>query len=105
MKPKYIVSLYFSYVANSGGVIDFAENLTQGMLRLQPRQAVVLRPVAVAGERIRRLLRFVAEFWVALRFWRTPAVALFPNYFFIPLPGGRLKSVVVVHDLMFKHYP
>jgi len=32
-------------------------------------------------------------------------VLLFPNYFCLPLPWARSKTVVVVHDIMFKHYP
>ncbi len=98
--------MYFSYVSNSGGVLDVARNLVDGFARCYPGEFFVLYPSArVRQPKLRTLLRFLSDLWVGVRYARHDTVALFPNYFCIPLPFARLKSVVVVHDLMFRHFP
>jgi glycosyltransferase involved in cell wall biosynthesis len=105
VSSKLIVSLYFSYVSKSGGVIDFAENLVRALLRQDPG-VVVLRPSSrIKHEKSRTLLRFLAEAWVSVARWGSKQSVLFPNYFFVPIPWRRSLNVVVVHDLMFRHYP
>lgn len=106
MAHRFFVSLYFSYVSHSGGVIDVARNLIKGFNTVCKGQFFVLQPSpAVTNTRLRTALRFAADLAVGLRYYFSPTVALFPNYFCIPMPFARLKSVVVVHDLMFKHFP
>lgn len=106
MKRHIIVSLNFSYVSHSGGVIDFANNLVQALLKIAPGKIDVIQPSPrPKNAKIRTGLRFLTEFFVSLRYWGRDVTILYPNYFFVPLPFSRNKSVVVVHDLMFKHYP
>lgn len=106
MKRNIIVSLNFSYVSHSGGVIDFANNLVEALLKLSPGLVEVVQPCPhPKNAKIRTGLRFLSELWVALRYWQRNVTVLYPNYFFVPLPFSRSRSVVVVHDLMFKHYP
>jgi len=73
------------------------------------RDVKVLSPSAAiqggkAGKRS-TLIRFFADIWLGFRHFFSPVVLLFPNYFCLPLPGARSKTVVVVHDIMFKHFP
>ena len=106
MPKRFFVTLYFSYVSNSGGVIDVARNLLDGFERRYPGEFFVLQPSdRVRSPKVRTLLRFLCDLWVGVRYYFHDTVALFPNYFCIPMPFARLKSVVVVHDLMFKHFP
>lgn len=101
-----IFSLYFSYVSHSGGVIDFAENLLSRLAPRYPAALRVLRPSpSIKAGKVRTLLRFLADMAVAFRYWGSKVSVLYPNYFFLPLPFARSRSIVVVHDLMFKHYP
>jgi glycosyltransferase involved in cell wall biosynthesis len=55
--------------------------------------------------KLRTLMRYAADFLVSFRFYFTKTVMLFPNFLCLPLPFSRTKNVVVVHDLLFKHYP
>lgn len=104
--PKIIFSMYFSYVAHSGGVIDVARNVIAGLQRRAPDSYTVKEPSrSVSNNRLRTLMRFLADIWIGFRYWRQPVTLLFPNYFCLPLPGARSRTVVVVHDIMFKHYP
>lgn len=106
MSKRFFVTMYFSYVSNSGGVIDVARNLLDGFGRRYPGDFFVLHPSdGVRAPKARTLLRFLCDMWVGVRYYFCNTVALFPNYFCIPMPFARLKSVVVVHDLMFKHFP
>ena len=106
MSKRFFVTMYFSYVSNSGGVIDVARNLLDGFSRRYSGEFFVLYPSdRVRAPKVRTLLRFLCDLWVGARYAFRDTVALFPNYFCIPVPFARLKSVVVVHDLMFKHFP
>lgn len=106
MPKRFFVTMYFAYVSNSGGVMDVARNLLDGFERRYPGEFFVLRPSdGVRAPKVRTLLRFLCDLWVGVRYAFRDTVALFPNYFCIPMPFARLKSVVVVHDLMFKHFP
>lgn len=103
---RLIVSMYFSYVSHSGGVIDVARNVLVGLQRIIPRGYEVKEPSSIIKQgKLRTLMRFFADAWLGLRYWRSDVTLLFPNYFCLPLPGARSKMVVVVHDIMFKHYP
>jgi len=103
---RIIISMYFSYVAHSGGVIDVARNVLAGLKATNASGYTVREPSArVTQHKIRTLLRFLADSWLGLRYYFKPVVLLFPNYFCLPLPGARCRTVVVVHDIMFKHYP
>lgn len=107
MTPRQIIiSMYFSYVAHSGGVIDVARNVLAGLKAAGAAGYVVLEPSSsITHGKLRTLLRFVADIWLGVRHYFSPVVLLYPNYFCLPLPGARCRSVVVVHDIMFKHYP
>lgn len=103
---QIIISMYFSYVAHSGGVIDVARNVLAGLKAASAYGYTVREPYAfVTRSKMRTLLRFLADIWLGLRYYFSPVVLLFPNYFCLPLPGARCRTVVVVHDIMFKHYP
>ena len=103
--PELVVSLNFTHVARAGGVIDFGLNLVQAMKAVASRNVTVVTPRRRKGRIAQVLLRYVSELVLEVRYWRHPAVALFPNYFIFPLPGSKLRRVVVVHDLQFKHFP
>ena len=103
--PELVVSLNFASVARAGGVKDFADNLLAAMVPVVGARLTVVRPSAVSTRLGQTAMRYFGELLLELRYWRRPAVALFPNYFIIPLPFSRLRRVVVVHDLQFKHYP
>lgn len=106
LSRQIIFSMYFSYVAHSGGVIDVARNVLAGLKALGASGYRVLEPSpAVRNGKLRTLLRFLADMWLSLRYYFSPVVVFYPNYFCTPLPGARARSVVVVHDIMFKHYP
>lgn len=106
MHPRFIVSLYFSYVSHSGGVIDVAKNLIAGLSKTHPNDFLVLRPAfEIKNKKFRTLMRYAADFLVSFRFYFSKTVVLFPNFLCLPLPFSRAKNVVVVHDLLFKHYP
>lgn len=101
-----IFSMYFSYVAHSGGVIDVARNVLAGFKAAGVTGYRVLEPSSsIHNSKLRTLLRFLCDMWLSVRFYFSPVVLLYPNYFCTPLPGARSRSVVVVHDIMFKHYP
>lgn len=103
---KLIISMYFSYVSHSGGVIDVARNILDGLRRIAPGRYEVREPSQTfRSSRLRTLLRFLGDIWLSVRYWRSDVTLLFPNYFCLPLPGARSKTIVVVHDIMFKHYP
>lgn len=112
MKPaKVIISMYFSAAHNSGGgVFDVARNVIAGLSAAgKGREIEVLSPSAAiqggkAGKRS-TLTRFAADILLGFRYFFSPVVLLFPNYFCLPIPGARSKTVVVVHDIMFKHFP
>lgn len=103
--PKVVVSMYFSYVA-LGGVIEVARNVIAGLAAVAPSRFVVkeINPKH-RRTKVGSLLRYVADIWLGLRHWRSNVVLLFPNYFCLPIPLARSRTVVVVHDIMFKHYP
>lgn len=103
--PEFVLSMNFAHVPKSGGVIDFAENLSIAMKPMLGERLTVCRPRHRKGRKTQVLARFLSEIALELRYWRTPAVALFPNYFICPLPFSKLRRVVVVHDLQFRHYP
>lgn len=109
-KPLIIVSMHFSAAYNSGGgVYDVARNVVAGLPSCADGRFEVHEPPSsikggIAGKR-GTLLRFWADIWMGLRYYFSPVVMLFPNYFCVPVPGARCKTVVVVHDIMFKHYP
>lgn len=109
--PKVIISMYFSAAQNAGGgVFDVARNVIAGLaVAGKGRDIEVLSPSAAiqggkAGKRS-TLTRFAADIWLGFRHFFNPVVLLFPNYFCVPIPGARSKTVVVVHDIMFKHFP
>ncbi len=103
--PEFVLSMNFAHVPKSGGVIDFADNLSAAMKPMLGKRLTVCRPRRREGRKTQVLARFLSEVVLELRYWRTPAVALFPNYFICPLPFSKLRRVVVVHDLQFRHYP
>lgn len=109
--PKLIISMYFSAAPNAGGgVFDVARNVIAGLsVAGKGRDIIVLSPSAAiqGGKAGRRssLIRFFAEIWLGFRYFFSPVVLLFPNYFCLPIPGARSKTVVVVHDIMFKRFP
>lgn len=103
--PEFVLSMNFAHVPKSGGVIDFADNLSAAMRPMLGKRLTVCRPRRVEGRKAQILARFLSEIILELRYWRRPAVALFPNYFICPLPFSKLRRVVVVHDLQFRHYP
>lgn len=103
--PEYVLSMNFSHVQKSGGVIDFADNLSSAMSHVLGAKLTIYRPHRRQGRKAQVLARFLSEVLLEFKYWRRPAVALFPNYFIFPLPFSRLRRVVVVHDLQFKHYP
>jgi len=104
-RRQVVVSMYFAYVA-LGGVIEVARNVIVGLGLVAPQRFVVkeINPWH-RRTRLGSLLRYVADIGLGLRYWRSDVVLLFPNYFCLPLPWARSKTVVVVHDIMFKHYP
>lgn len=100
-----IVSMYFSYTA-IGGVIEVARNIISGFSTIAPSSFSVKQINPAYRHKARgSLMRYLCEVLLGLRYCRSRVVLLFPNYFFIPVPFSRAKSVVVVHDIMFKHYP
>ncbi|MDP3873737.1 MAG: glycosyltransferase [Methyloversatilis sp.] len=103
--PEFVLSMNFAHVPKSGGVIDFADNLSIAMKPMLGDRLTICRPRRRKGRKAQVLARFLSEIALELRYWRTPAVALFPNYFIFPLPFSKLRRVVVVHDLQFRHYP
>jgi glycosyltransferase involved in cell wall biosynthesis len=103
--PAVVVSMNFTHVGKSGGVIDVAENLVAAMRPLCGERLAVVRPRRRASRVAQVAWRYLSELALEFRWWRQPAVALFPNYFICPLPFSRLRRVVVVHDLQFKHLP
>lgn len=106
LRRSIIFSMYFSYVAHSGGVIDVARNVLAGLKAAGASGYQVLEPSAtVRNGKLRTLLRFLCDMWLSVRYYFSPVVLLYPNYFCTPLPGARSRSVVVVHDIMFRHYP
>lgn len=106
MKKKFIISMNFSYVSNSGGVIDVARNLINGLNNVAPLAFDVLHPKFKTNSRAFKVaLRYLSDALLSIRFFFSDTTVIFPNYFFLPLPGTRFKKIVVVHDLMFKHYP
>lgn len=104
-KLDFVVSMNFAHIAKAGGVIDFTENLVQAMRPLLGDRLTVVRPRTGLGRVAQVFMRYAMELVVELRYWRRSAVVLFPNYFIVPLPFSRLKRVVVIHDLQFRHYP
>jgi glycosyltransferase involved in cell wall biosynthesis len=98
--------MYFSYVSHSGGVIDVARNVLAGLQIIIPCGYEVKEPSSrIRLGKIRTLMRFLADAWLGFRYWRSDVTLLFPNYFCLPILGARCRMVVVVHDIMFKHYP
>jgi glycosyltransferase involved in cell wall biosynthesis len=95
----------FTHVGKSGGVIDVAENLVAAMQPLCGERLTVVRPRRRDSRVGQVAWRYLSELALEWHWWREPAVALFPNYFICPLPFSRLRRVVVVHDLQFKHLP
>jgi glycosyltransferase involved in cell wall biosynthesis len=85
--------------------MDFAQNLVRAMAPMLEARLTVVRPDGHPGRVGQMLMRYLGEVKLELRFWRRCAVALFPNYFIFPLAFTKLRRVVVVHDLQFKHYP
>lgn len=103
MCAKYVLSHNYAYVQNPGGVSDMANNLAAALRARSHDVAEVFPHTGVfKGRTIRR---FVSEIFLSLRYYSSQVVILFPNYFAVPLPGSRAKSVVVIHDLQFKYYP
>lgn len=102
---ELVVSMNFTHVTRAGGVIDFGWNLVHAMKAVASRKVTVVTPRRRQGRAAQVFLRYVGELVLEIQYWRRPAVALFPNYFICPLPGSRLRRVVVVHDLQFKHFP
>lgn len=100
-----VVSMNFSHVAKSGGVADVADNLVSALREHLGARLTVVRPSRRSSRFAQVLLRYLGELKLELRYWRRNAIVLFPNYFIFPLPFSRLRRVVVVHDLQFKHYP
>ena len=103
--PHIVVSMNFMHVGRSGGVIDVAENLVAELQPLCGDRLTVVRPQRKTSRLAQVAWRYLSEAVLELHWWRRPAVALFPNYFIFPLPFSRLRRVVVVHDLQFKHFP
>lgn len=103
MSAKYIMSHNYAYIPNPGGVADMANNLASA-LRQTTSDVIEVFPTD-RGTKGRTLWRFLSEIELSLRHFFDHAVLLFPNYFAVPLPWSRAKSVVVVHDLQFKYYP
>lgn len=86
--------------------MDVAENLIKGFNSHMMKNVLVLRPNNhIRARWARTLLRFLADAWTGFRFFFERSVVLFPNYFCVPIPFSRSANVVVVHDLMFKHFP
>jgi glycosyltransferase involved in cell wall biosynthesis len=107
MIPSIYISLNFLYNAGSGGVSDVAENLCQGLQKLEGSNVTIIRPSEkIHGKWIRRFMRFFAELRVKSRLsFNASSVVLYPNYFFSPFPRKGVKQVVLVHDLQFVMYP
>lgn len=100
-----MVSMNFTYVA-VGGVVEVARNIVHAIL-LKASDRVIVREINQQHKytKIGSILRYLSDIWIGVTNWRSNIVLFFPNYFCIPLPFAKSKSVVVVHDIMFKHYP
>lgn len=102
---KIVVSMNFKYAA-IGGVVEVANNAISGLLRIAPGRVAITE----FNEKYRQtkagsIIRFAGELLLSFKYWGDDITLLFPNYFCVPLPFAKSKSVVVVHDIMFKHYP
>ncbi|WP_173015901.1 glycosyltransferase [Bradyrhizobium sp. TM102] len=92
----------YAYIQNPGGVADMANNLASALSQTTSDLIEVFPADRTKG---RTLWRFLSEIELSLRHFSDPVVLLFPNYFALPLPWSKAKSIVVVHDLQFRYYP
>lgn len=106
MKKKFIISMNFTYASHSGGAIDVAKNLIAGLRQVSADRLDVIHPKFKTDNRVFRVaLRYLSDAMLCISSYFKKGTIVFPNYFFLPLPGSRCRKVVIVHDLMFKHYP
>lgn len=100
-----IFSMNFTYVA-VGGVVEVANNIIHALLAKAPDRITIKNIIQrYRFSKVGSILRYLGDIWIGVANWRADVVLFFPNYFCAPLPFARSKSIVVVHDIMFKHYP